>query len=987
MSNVIDTRIVEMLFDNSQFEAGVKQSMHTLTNLKENLDINKSESGLQKVTSVIMSLPTSFKDVAGSVGGIISQISILDRAVSTVKNNIAGMAVNLTKELTIGQVSGGFAKYENEISSVQTIMAATGKSIDEVTASLEKLNWFTDETSYNYVDMISNIGKFTSSGVELDDAITSMMGIADWAALAGQNATAAGRAMYNLSQAMGTGTVQLMDWKSIENANMGTKQFKELAIETAKEMGTLRSDGTTLDGKETVNYTNFRSTLQKDWFTSDVLIATLKKYGEYAEEVYKIANEQGLTASEVMEQLNIDGMELGKTAFEAAQKAKTFTDAINATKDAVSTGWMKTFRLIIGDYEEASEFWTKVSQELWEIFASGGERRNQVLTEWRELGGREKMVAVLTNAYRTLKDVVDATAGAIKGCFKSIEATDLMNVITWLEGAVQSFYAFLWSLNEYADGFPVIDQIRDISEGIGSALNIAWKALQAIFGGLGGLASGAESPVKWLLAKAAEIGRKITALSQKLDDEKFFEELQKKIQEKVDAFTKWFRDIWTVITDFKISDLIDWFKSLKEEAGNLKVSPILAILVSALSSFGLKKLIPFLNNLQKTDDKTEEYSNKEKKSGNIFTTLISKIKEWLTDGKKLVKLVATAGIIWSLADSINKVADAVYKIGSLSIGQIVQGLLGVVAIFGLLVGGLFALKKFAPKLTDINSLGGIIRSMASLAAVLNMAVAPLTTLATVPWDTLLKAGAILVGLASLVLALKYLITNATDKIGVGLFRGKIAGVLGAMAAVAGILMAASVPLLLLNLVSWWSILKAVSILVGLGAVVLGLKYLMTTVKDSIGLSAFRGKIAGVLGAMAALSGILLAAAVPLLLLNLVSWWSILKAISILAGLGSLVLALKYLTTLTKKKRVGNVFSGEIAGVLGAMAALSGILLAAAVPLVLFNIISWFAVLKGLSILTGLGLLVLGMKALVALTGKYGRDIFGGKIASVLGNAI
>ena len=235
---------------------------------------------------------------------------------------------------------------------MQTIISATGQSIEEVNEQLDKLNWFTDETSYNFVDMVGNIGKFTSMGIDLEKSVTAMMGIANWAAVSGQGTNEASRAMYNLAQAIGVGAVKLQDWKSIENANMATQEFKDLAIETAKALGTLDKEAKT-SGGTLVEAATFSSTLSEGWFTSDVLLATLQKYGEYSEEVYKVVQEEGLTASEAMKKVGDETMQLGSKAFKAAQEAKTAADAINSVKDAVSTGWMNTFEIVFGNYEEA----------------------------------------------------------------------------------------------------------------------------------------------------------------------------------------------------------------------------------------------------------------------------------------------------------------------------------------------------------------------------------------------------------------------------------------------------------------------------------------------------------------------------------------------------------------------------------------------------------------------------------------------------------
>ena len=430
MSNVIDSRIVEMKFDNKQFESAVQTSIGTIDKLKESLNFNKTGSSfLSNLSDTIHKL--DFSPIAGAVDTVSSKFSAFETiavgALMRIGQVAADTGMKLIKDLSIDQLSEGWKKYEDKTTSVQTIMAATadqfqgaGEQMEYVNAQLEKLNWFTDETSYNFVDMVGNIGKFTSNGIALDSAVTSMQGIANWAAISGQNAATASRAMYNLAQAIGTGSVKLIDWRSIENANMATQEFKKTVLEVAANQGVLQkaADGTYKTIKGTVvSVQDFNSALSEGWFSKDVLTTVLDKYGAVTNELYSLAQASDSTATDILqlveaqkkgtlsadelldaigdnatisvdkfrkaiEDLASEENELGINAFKAAQEAKTFTDAIDATKDAVSTGWMKTFELMFGDYEHARVLWTDVANGLWDIFAAGSEARNALLKDW-----------------------------------------------------------------------------------------------------------------------------------------------------------------------------------------------------------------------------------------------------------------------------------------------------------------------------------------------------------------------------------------------------------------------------------------------------------------------------------------------------------------------------------------------------------------------------------------------------------------------------
>lgn len=445
MSTSIDQRIVEMQFDNGQFERGAKQSIETLDKLDKSLDLRESAKNLTALSDAGKNF--SLDGVSSGIEVVQQKFTALEIMGITALQRITNQAIttgeNLVKSLSLDQIGQGFGKYEQKTTSVQTIVNATGESIDSVSEKLAKLNWFTDETSYNFTDMIANIGKFTSMGIDLDTSVTAMEGIANWAAISGQGVNEASRAMYNLSQAIGVGAVKLMDWKSVENANMATKEFKETAIETAKALGELNAQGETAKGTA-VTVENFASTLSEAWFTSDVLLKTLNKYGEYADQVYTVATEKGLTCAQAMEQVNGETMNLGERAFKAAQEAKTFTDAIESVKDAVSTGWANTFEIIFGNYEEAKSMWTDLANDLYDIFAGGAEDRNNFLEEvfaantasidgLDRPSGRELMIQSVSNALQMVKQQMDIVKGSWDNVFPPLTANQVYKLMQRIE--------------------------------------------------------------------------------------------------------------------------------------------------------------------------------------------------------------------------------------------------------------------------------------------------------------------------------------------------------------------------------------------------------------------------------------------------------------------------------------------------------------------------------------------------------------------------
>ena len=359
MSATIDERVVQMQFDNAQFEQAVAQSMKTLNNLNESLQLEDGAKGFLRLGKAAQTV--SFEKIQNGVEALQQRFSIWGEvshaAVMRVVNAIEGKLSSVMRQFTIDPISDGFSKYENKMESVQTIMAGTGESIETVTKYLQDLNNYSDATIYSFADMTSNIGKFTNSGVKLETAVTAMKGISNWAAVSGANANEASRAMYNLAQSISMGYVQYIDWKSIENANMATTAFKKNVADMAVKLGTLtkKSDGTYNVGKKNYSLQQlFKDGMKDQWFTTDVLTKTL---GEYA---------------------NTE-TEIGKKAQEAATQIKTFSQMMSVVKEMASTGWTKTFEIIFGDFYEARDLWTKVGNTLSGVIKKTTDARNNLL--------------------------------------------------------------------------------------------------------------------------------------------------------------------------------------------------------------------------------------------------------------------------------------------------------------------------------------------------------------------------------------------------------------------------------------------------------------------------------------------------------------------------------------------------------------------------------------------------------------------------------
>ena len=525
MSDELDKRVVRMEFDNSKFEKNVKQSQETLKKLDEQLEFKDGSKGIEKVEASL----SHFQIVAFTV-------------INRITNKIIDLGANFVKALSVDNISAGWVKFGQKTTSVATLAAQkiklAGKEIEDagekmkvINDQVEKLNFFTDETSYNFTDMIDNIGNFTASGRSLDESVNAMMGIANWAALSGQNASVASRAMYQLSQALGKGYVQLIDWRSIQTARMDTQEFRETVLQTAVDIGELTKAGNEFITKTGKKFTleNFTESLSSKWFTNDVLLKTLSKYSSAVQDIYEIASKEGISATEVLEKYGDQFDKFGVKAFTAAQEARTFTDVINSTKDAVSTGWMTTAEKIFGGYEDAKNLWTELANELYGIFAEGGNFRNEVLNLWNTLEGRKDIFGehgssnqgAFWNIYDAIIAIKDLIKDAWSGVFNSSDFTseteraqDLASKLKEITSQIREITSRI--LNNIRNNI----ELKAVLSGLANTVGILVSLLKAAYFAISPIVYAAKDLAKYLFNRIAAFGlnmKKVQSVTENIN--------------------------------------------------------------------------------------------------------------------------------------------------------------------------------------------------------------------------------------------------------------------------------------------------------------------------------------------------------------------------------------------------------------------------------------------------------------------------------------
>lgn len=690
--DTVDTRVVRMEFDNKQFEKNIKQTSKSLDKFKEDLD---------------------FKGVGDSLDKVKLKFSALQIAATTfvvnLTNRIIELGKTMIKSLSVDNIAAGWTKFGEKTTSVATMMAQkiriAGREITDlaektaiVNEQLELLTWFADETSYSFTDMVNNIGKFTAAGQDLDSSVKAMEGIATWAALSGQNATTASRAMYQLAQAMGKGKIQKIDWMSIQNANMDTEEFRETILATAVALGELTKEGDKFVTKTGKKFTQsqFADFLSEGWFTSEVLVKGLNKYSAAIDQIYEIAEREGITASEVMERYGDQLDEFGVKAFKAAQEARTFLDVINSVKDAVSSKWMQTFENIFGNQEEAVKLWTELANELYDVFAESGNFRNDILSIWKEFGGRDDIFGEHgtpnQGAFWNLYDAIIAVRDLIKKAWNRIfPITQMESISDQAEDIGRQLKDLTKRIRDFTNQIKMSDEISQrlskTFQVIFSLLKIGAIALKTIRFIIDPIIELGKQLVSQVLDQILYTTNKIIGVENKLENAAI--KLQSFIVDLLDSLNltgvldeafALIKDVFNVISESKpiesftrfINDFIETFR----EAGGTSEN-FVKIMTAVLSIVGLvrriiisvvkvlvQNVLPVLNDVIDIIVKIAGYIL------GLAVKIISTVADLITQIIKALEgegnLDKFAGTIFDILDQLGAIArSAIPVIGSL----------------------------------------------------------------------------------------------------------------------------------------------------------------------------------------------------------------------------------------------------------------------------------------------------------------------------------
>lgn len=574
MSQTIDNRVVQMEFDNRGFEQGVKTSVASLEKLKKGLDLDKATASLQNLENTFKGF--SVGGLEDALYGIADSFTFMGRVAMNVLDNITNRAVNagisLAKSMTIDNIKGGFGKYEQMMNATQAMRNATGQTVDEISVHLDKLMKYTDETSYSYSQMVSAMGRFSSAGItDLGLAEQSVQGIANAAADAGIGINEAGRLFEVFSKAMNTGHLTRNQWDSLAIANFNTPKFQKALIAAGKAVGTIDAKTGRLINKKgrmtktVVNFQNLADTLREDWVNLDALNLALAAYGDETNE-----------AAKKLAVFDADLANVGRSSYESAQKAKTFTDVVDALKDAISSGWMVSFTTLFGDLDESIKFWTDVADGIIEIISDIADRRNKMLEGWKKQGGYEDLTGGIMNVIHVFNALYDSARLAFDiftsgnklgfdkeiGSFQFMETTSSLYKVTKAfkeaTDVIKGFFVELTDVDEDGEEFVTTrfnQNLIDTLRGVYSIAFLAGDAIGSVFSGI------------WtVLKKFVPLATKLTSVLGKIGV--FFNNVYKYFKDNkifdgwVNNFIEGFQPIFDLIPK-----AVEWIDKFVEHIG------------------------------------------------------------------------------------------------------------------------------------------------------------------------------------------------------------------------------------------------------------------------------------------------------------------------------------------------------------------------------------------------------------------------------------
>ena len=753
----IDKRIVQMQFDNQNFESGVSKTMNSLQQLNEKLKMKDSSKGLDGVNESLNKLSGfGVSGLAAGVEGVTAKFSALSVVGMTALANITNSAINtgkqLLKSLTIDPIKTGFSEYETKMGAIQTILTNTshqGTTLDDVNKALAELNTYADKTIYNFAEMTRNIGTFTAAGVDLDTSTAAIKGIANLAAASGSSSQQASTAMYQLSQALAAGKVSLQDWNSVVNAGMGGKLFQDALIRTSEVMGT---------GADSMikKYGNFRESLTKgNWLTAEVLTETLKQISGAYTEADLIA--QGFTKSQAK-----DIVTLAANASDAATEVKTVTQLLDTMKESVQSGWATSWEYIIGDKEQATKILTGISEAFENLMKPSTEARNNMLKFWNEAGGRDDVIKGFSNIFQSLGKGFKSVGEAWKEVFPSMSGEKLVE----LSGKFKDFTENFKMSDETAG------KLKNTFKGVFSAFDTVKDAIVGVVKGFTPLLGMVKPIASGFLTMTSNIGSFVTRIGDAADRSKIFEKIGNGIKTAFEAvgtaLSKAGDKVSEFISKMSVGNVFDTIGKVFSKVGEV-ISKVADGISQAIGSINFETI----SNIGKTlvgvgiFNVLKDLFDKFKGIGDDLTGVfdsfkgigegISGVLDSVKDSLTAYQNSLNAGTLIKLATAIGILAASLLVLSTIDPARLAIALAGMAGLFAELSLAMMAINKIG----DIKGLMKTSTSMVLMATAMLVMAGALKTLSSISIGEMVTG---LLGLAAalgtMVLAVKLFSTSS-----------------------------------------------------------------------------------------------------------------------------------------------------------------------------------------------------------------------------------
>lgn len=970
--SAVEDRIVEMKFENKQFESAARTTMSTFDRLKAALNFSGSNKGLNDLQNTANRF--SLGGVANAASGVASKFSAMSVVAIAALANITSKAVDaglrIVKALTFKPIMDGFNEYETNLNAVQTILAntqASGAKLKDVNAVLQELNTYSDKTIYNFSEMARNIGTFTAAGVDLKTSAAAIKGIANLAALSGSNSQQASTAMYQLSQAISSGKVSLQDWNSVVNAGMGGTVFQRALAQTAEKMGTLDKGAVKLTGKMknvSIAGKSFRESItakpgEKSWLTSKVLTETLKQFtGDMSDaELASI----GFTKAQIK---NIQAQ--AKTAQDAATQVKTASQLFGTLQESAGSGWAQTFQIILGDFDEAKKLFTEVNNVVGGFISNSAKARNKMLQDWKDLGGRTAALDAIRNIFAALVAVIKPIGEAFRQIFPATTGKQLYALTV----------AFLNFTKNLKIGADTAKNLKRTFAGVFAIFSIGWSVVKAILNVFGDLFGLIGSKGGSFLEITASVGDFLVKLDQTIKKgdliNKFFEKLGQIISVPIALLTRAGQAIANFFGGFNLPGA----KALADMFGRIgdRLSPLAGTGTAVAKAWqGLVKifqrvaefLAPAIEAIKQAFSGIGDAIAEAFKSGDfsgvfdalntgLFAAIILMIKKFmdkglnidfggglvegikntfgaLTDTLQAMQTNIQAKTLLTIAGAVALLTASIVALSLIDSGKLSKSLGALGVAFAQLLGAMAILSKIAGTAGFVK-VPVIAASLVILAGAILILSASVVVLSKLKWQDLAKG---LLGVAAL-LAMIVLATRGLDKSSGAMIRVGLAMIPMAV----GIKILASA-VKDFSTLSWKEIAKGLTALAGaLVAIGVAVKLMpKSMILQAAGLVVLSAALKGIASALADMGGL--------------SWEEIGKGLTVMAAsLGILVAAMALMT-------------GGIVGAAATVVIAAALLILAPV-LERFGDMKWGEIAKALTVLAASLLIFAG--ALFLMTG-------------------